>query len=138
MLPGRCLFDVCLISPHMYVYTFALIMCVLLKSKCHHQHHHYHHHQHVRFILYPGYFYKISLSLLKTCMYIYGPDAVFRPSPASDVYVRVLHHFPIFFLSYFVVYLAICLDLKLCILYHLPVTVYIMTMKKMKPSTDIH
>ena len=48
-------------------------------------------------------------------LYINDPDAVFRPSPASDVYVRVLHRYPIFLLPNCVVYFCIVfifLDVK--------------------------
>ena len=86
-----------------------------------------------------GIYIKSHYSLIKhVCTYpdINDPDAVLKPSPASDVYVRVLHHFSIFLLPYVVIlsYLS-----KLQSVYLIPVTVYIYTtMKKLcNYNTDI-
>ena len=51
---------------------------------------------------------------------INDPDAVFRPSPASDVYVRVLHRYPIFLLPYcvvcflYIIYISRCQTVVFC------------------------
>ena len=61
-------------------------------------------------------------------MYVNDPDAVFRPSPASDVYFRELHHFSIFLLPY-VVILSYLSKLQ---------SVYLMKKKQCSYNTDIH